>query len=172
MAPQSLIQTQRATHVALPGTWKLAARHAITLRPREAGTLRVAHGRMWATYDGPHRGPLNDPGDHVIGVGEQLRLAAGQRLVIEAWDAAEPAYFSWNPLPVRAGVAVPRSARMAQPLADLRQALVLGAGAAGRLALALAGLAWEVLARRGRRTLADCAFPAEAKTCGAHGAMS
>jgi hypothetical protein len=163
MASQTLTQTHQSLSApALPGTWKLAAGRAITLQPREAGVLRVAYGQMWATYDGPHQGPLNDLGDHVIGTGGQLRLRAGQRLVVEAWDGQSPAYFSWDPLaaPVRAGA--PRLAQVVQPLSDLRLALALGAGAAGRLVAGLAGLAWDLLAGRGRT------FGAEARVCHSH----
>jgi Protein of unknown function (DUF2917) len=168
---QTLIQTHQSLSAsALPGTWKLAAGRAITLRPREAGILRVAHGQMWATYDGPHQGSLNDLGDHVIGTGGQLRVRAGQRLVVESWGGQSPAYFSWDPLPVPAQFSAPRLVRVVQPLSDLRLALALGAGAAGRLVAGLAGLAWDVVAGRGRNGLADCAFNADARTCSAHGA--
>jgi len=173
MASQTITQMQQSSSApALPGTWKLAAGRAITLEPREAGTVKVAHGQLWATYDGPHSGPLNNLGDHVVGVGEQLRLRPGQRLVVEPLNGGLPAYFSWDPLPQRA--AVPRLARLVQPLADLRLALALGGGAAGRLVAGLAGLAWELLAgrSRGRETLADCAFSAPSRACRAHGAMS
>jgi len=171
MATQTLTQMQQSSSApALPGTWKLAAGRAITLEPREPGTLKVAHGQLWATYDGPHSGPLNNLGDHIVGVGEQLRLRPGQRLVVEASNGRAPAYFSWDPLPLRA--AAPRLARLVQPLADLRLALALGAGAAGRLVSGLAGLAWDLVAGRGRETLADCAFNAQSRACRAHGAMS
>jgi len=36
-----------------------------------------------------------------VRAGGELRVRAGQRLVVEAWDAKAPAYFSWDPLPVR-----------------------------------------------------------------------
>ena len=171
MASQMLSQTQQSTAAsALPGTWKLAAGRAITLEPREAGVVKVAHGQVWATYDGPHSGPRNDLGDHIVGVGQQLRLRPGQRMVIEAWNGQAPAYFSWDPLPVVAPA--PRLARLVQPLADLRLALAFGAGAAGRLVAGLAGLAWDLVAGRGRETLADCALNAQARACRAHGAMS
>jgi hypothetical protein len=173
MASQTLSQTQQSSSsLALPGTWKLAAGRAITFQPREAGILRVAHGQMWATFDGPHGGPLNDLGDHVIGTGGELRVRAGQRLVVEAWDAKTPAYFSWDPLPARVPVTAPRLAQVLQPLSDLRLALALGAGAVGRLAAGLAGLVWDLVAGRGRAGLADCSFNAEARACRAHGAMS
>ena len=173
MTRQTLSQTQASSPgTALPGTWKLAAGRAITLQPHEAGILRMAHGRMWVTYDGPHGGPLNDLGDHVVGAGESLMLQAGQRLVVEAWSAKAPAYFTWDPLPAPAPSATPRLARVVQPLADLRLALLLAAGAAGRLVTGLAGLAWDWAAGRDRDRLADCALNAQDRACRAHGAMS
>ncbi len=172
MAPETPTQLQQSSAApALPGTWQLAPGRAITLRPREAGVLRVAYGQLWVTFDGPHGGPPNDLGDHVLGIGERLRLACGQRLVAEAWDAHGPAYFSWDPLPAAAGESM-RFAAVVQPLADLRLALVFGAGAVRRLAVGLAALAWDLLGGRSRATLADCAFNAQSSACRAHGAMS
>jgi hypothetical protein len=73
----------------------------MTLRPREAGVLRVAQGRLWATCDGPHTGALNESGDHILEAGSQLRLGAGQHWVIEAWHGDSPVYFSWDPGPAQ-----------------------------------------------------------------------
>lgn len=150
MACEMLTQTQQSPASALPGTWKLAAGRAITLQPRVAGVLRVAHGQMWATYDGPHAGPLNDLGDRVIGAGEELPLGPGQRLVIEAWDRSSPAYFSWETMPQRVHSPAPDLARVTQPLSDLRLALRLGAGAGRRLAVGLGSLAWDLATGRDR----------------------
>jgi hypothetical protein len=83
----------------LPGTWKLAAGRAMTLRPRKPGLLRVASGRLWVTRDGPHTGALNDLGDHILHAGDEMRLHAGRHWVLEAWTGAGPAYFNWEPLP-------------------------------------------------------------------------
>src|SRR4051812_48802763 len=107
----------------LPGTWKLPAGRALTLQPREGGRLKVAHGQLWATYDGPHRGPLNDLGDRIVGAGEELQLRAGQRLVIEPWNGDSPAYFSWDPALAERSMRAPNFAGVVQPLADLRLAL-------------------------------------------------
>jgi len=171
MASQTLTQMQQSTSAAaLPGAWKLAAGRAITLEPREPGTLKVAHGKIWATYDGPHTGALNDLGDHIVGVGGQLPLRPGQRLVVEASNSGHPAYFTWDPLAQQ--VAAPRFAPLVQPLADLRLALTLGAGAVGRLAVGLAGLAWNLVTGRGRDTLTDCALDAQSRACRPHGAIS
>lgn len=172
MALQMLNQTQQSQASSLPGTWKLGARRAITLRPREDGILRIAHGSVWATLDGPHQGPRNDLGDRIVGAGGQLRLRAGQRIVVESWDAAAPAYFTWDPVPAPVVALARRTAGVVQPLADLRLALVLGVGAAGRLVVALGGLVLEALGPRGRDGLADCAFNAQSRACRAHGAMS
>jgi hypothetical protein len=139
----------------LPGTWKLAAGRAITLQPREAGLLRVAHGRVWATFDGPHAGPRNDLGDHVLGAGERLVLRADQRLVIEAGTGEAPAYFSWDPAPAPQAVASPEWSRVVQPLADLRLALAMAGGAAGRLCGAVAALAWALVTGRSSQRLPE-----------------
>jgi len=172
MASQTLTQMQQSGAPALPGTWKLCAGRAITLQPHEAGRLRIAHGWIWATFDGPHQGPMNDFGDRIIGAGEQLALQPGQRLVIEAWTADVPAYFSWDPVPATVASPSRRLAAVVQPLADLRLAVALGAGALGRLVAGLAGLALDLVTGRGRDTLADCAFNAQSRACRAHGAMS
>jgi len=172
MASKMLTQTQQSSAVpAPPGAWKLAAGRAMSLRPREAGVLRVAQGRIWATFDGPHRGPLNDLGDQILDPGDVLRLRGGQGLVIEAWDAQAPAFFSWDWLPDPTPRAAPRIAAVDQPLADLRAALVLGASAAARLAAALGGLAWDLLAGHSRERRAKRAFNAPPKACCADGAM-
>jgi hypothetical protein len=101
MALQLLSSTQQSP-AALPGTWELAAGRAMTLWPREPGVLRVARGRVWATRDGPHAGPLNDLGDRILHAGDALPLRAGQRWVLEAWGRESAVRFDWEPLPVRA----------------------------------------------------------------------
>jgi len=161
--PQVIAPTPRDAAPALPGTWKLAAGRAVTLEPREAGVLKVAHGQMWVTQDGPHGGPANDLGDVVLGAGEQVPLREGQRLVIEAWNHhGAPAYFSWDPLPVSPEAPVPVAAAVVQPLADLRRAGTLAAGAIGRLVTGLARVGWHVVAGRARPTL-------EEQACCRHG---
>ena len=167
MASQTPTQSHQSA-VSLAGAWKLGGGRALTLQPREAGVLRVAHGGLWATSDGPHSGPLNDQGDRFLQAGEQLQLRPGQRVVIEAFTRQAPAYFCWDPLP-QPVAARARPADLVQPVEDLRLALGLGARAAGRLLAALAGLAWP---RRERPSLAECAFNAHSSACRAHGAMS
>jgi len=129
---------------ALPGTWKLAAGRAITLRPAQKGLLRIAHGRVWVTREGPHAGPLNALGDCVLDVGDRLAVDAGQSIVIESLLHRQPAFFTWDP--VLATVAAPvRFGDAVQPLQDLRSALQMAAGALVRLASGLARLAWQAM---------------------------
>ncbi|MEJ5991504.1 DUF2917 domain-containing protein [Ramlibacter sp. PS3R-8] len=132
----------------LPGTWKLARGRAVTLRPATDGILRVAHGRVWATTDGPHGGTPFDSGDHVLEVGRSMYVRAGQRVVIESWARQTASYFAWDPVFAAAPQPVqrrrPNPAVVLQPLADLRAAVGLGLRALGQLAGGLAHLAWDV----------------------------
>ncbi len=147
-----------ATAGALPGTWKLADGRAVTLRPASDGILRVAHGRLWATRDGPHGGRPEDAGDHVLEVGRSMLVRAGERVVIEAWTPGAASYFAWDPLPVPARAALPRPridfAALRQPLADLRAAAVLAALALVALGRGLALVAFG--AWRGPRRVRAC----------------
>ena len=138
------------------GSWKLSSGHAVTLRDAHAAVLRITHGRVWATVDGPHTGPANNQGDVVMEAGQRLTVLAGQRVVIEPWRAKSPTaandsdavYFSWDPAPA----AVPHRTRAAMregsrwhpavicPLRDLGRALVLATQALGRLTWGVAGL--------------------------------
>jgi hypothetical protein len=156
--------TPRCAEPALPGTWKLAAGKAITLEPRDSGILKIAHGRLWVTFEGPHHGRLNESGDHVMGVGEQLQLKPGQRIVLEPWNEGCPAYFSWDPTPAARSVRRMRVEDIVQPLADLRLALVFGGHAVARLATSLVTMAWQSVF--GPRE----SF--EEQACRRHGAMS
>jgi hypothetical protein len=137
---------------ALPGSWKLARGRAITLRPSADGTVRVAHGRVWATVEGPHGCTPGDSGDHILEVGEAMRVRAGQSVVMEAWNASGASYFTWDPVPACQAAARPRLnfAGVLQPLADLRMAFAIALRAMGQLAAGLARLAWDA-ARGGRR---------------------
>lgn len=90
--------------LGLTGCWTLAPDRAITLDTREPGYLRVAHGALWATLEGPHaQGPANEWGDLVLRCGARIRLAPGRQVVLESYpDAAnEDACFSWEPEPAQ-----------------------------------------------------------------------
>lgn len=167
------LQQSRPAAQALPGTWKLGAGRAVTLLPRESGFVRIAHGRVWATFDGPHE---NNRGDLFLCAGELLAVQAGQRAVIESYGSAHdaPAYFAWEPDTAVAPVATRWHAAVVQPLADLRLALasagfaLRGAVAAlGRLAAGVVGFALGRALGRPARALS-----AQSSACRAHGAMS
>lgn len=102
------VQTARFSSQARPCAgsrpavrYDLPAGQAITVQAHESGTLRVGQGRLWLTFshaDQDHRVPA---GDHFLGLGECLRLSAGQTVVMESWsgaapDAATPACVSWE----------------------------------------------------------------------------
>lgn len=142
---------------AAAGCWTLDAGRAMTLRPREPGTLEIARGRVWVTLGGG-AGLLPDAGgDHVLAPTERLATAPGQHVVVEAWGpsgAAEAAAFRWDPVPARARSAAAREwdCGVVQPLRDLGHALGQGAralgaafgdalAAGGRLAVGLARFA-------------------------------
>lgn len=186
---------------AMSGCWKLGSGRALTLRPTEAGVLRIAHGQVWLTFDNAHQDDGVRGGDHFLVAGEELKLLPGQVLVMESWHAANtsPAYFSWDPMPAAAGVALaspsrhalaqravslPWRAGVAQPLRDLRGALGLAAAASGRLVVGFAGVlgtallillprfAVELATGRARTALAARAFKAQASDNRAHCAIS
>ncbi len=165
-------ETAAATQCKPVGCWKIAAGRAVTLRPAAAGVLRIAHGRVWATLDGPH---ARRAGDLFLDAGASLRLQAGQQVVIEPCGAAgqTDAAFGW--LPALASRATRWPAAVAQPASDLRLALVSAgfalrgaAGAVVRLAGGVLGLvpaglegAMDYLAHRDRLTLGSVAFKAQ-----------
>ena len=155
----------RTQGVAPAGSWKLRCGHAVTLRDANAAVLRINHGSVWATVDGPHAGPANNRGDLVLTAGDRLTLQAGQRVVIEPWNsgaasAHEAVYFSWDPaleaavLPLSAQQRAPASSRMQvallYPLRDFGQALKMAMQALSRLIWGVAGLSEFLVAGRGR----------------------
>lgn len=180
------------------GCWKLGDSRALTLRPSQPGVLRIAHGRVWITFDNAQGDDAVRGGDHFLGAGDSLNLLPGQVLVMESWNAPAPsaAYFSWDPLPAAAGVAISSSQSpalvlgpqwrggVAQPLRDLRLAFGLAGTASGRLAGGLLGalavtlvavlprFATDLIAGRVRGVLAARAFRAQSCASRAHCAMS
>ncbi len=142
------------------GSFALHAGRAITLQPPSAAVLRISQGTAWITLP-------SQPGDHFLRVGDTLRVEAGERVVMEPWHrpasqmlATETLYFDWDPVPLQ--IAGPKTAPQAvvargswhrlaaqpaqrasyctavlAPLADLRAAFALGAGAVARLTIGL-----------------------------------
>ena len=86
-----------ARAVAVPtavrrGAWQIAPGEAMSLKARSASILRVKQGRVWITPDATLRNPSEDL---VLAPGESLTVAAGQRIVMEAWDGYGATY-SWD----------------------------------------------------------------------------
>lgn len=145
-----VLDSSAATH-ALSGCWKLGDGQALRLRPVRPGVLRIAHGRVWLTFDHARHDDGVRGGDHFLGAGDTLKLLPGQALVMESWHTAQhsAAYFSWDPLPATEGMTVStrpagsfasgRQSRagVLQPLRDLRLALGLAGSASTRLAAGL-----------------------------------
>jgi hypothetical protein len=98
---------------ALAGCWKLDAGQALSLQARRAGVLRIAHGRVWATFDHADQSGSTRAGDHFLSRGESLYLQPGERLVMESFGIGHTpsVYFSWEPARAsRSAAAVPASA--------------------------------------------------------------
>ncbi len=146
----ALLESAPAT--ALPGSWKLARGRAITLRPTRDGIVRVAHGRVWATVEGPHGRTPEDSGDHILELGHSLCVRAGQSVVMEAWNAHGASYFTWDPVFECVTASHPRLnlSGVLQPVADLRMAFAIALRASGQLAAGLLRLGWDA-AHGGRR---------------------
>lgn len=136
--------------LAANGYWKLGAGRAMTLRPREWGTLCVAEGRVWLTVDGAARERLGLWGDHVLAAGDTLRLPPGAQVVMEAWDRRDgpPVRFDW--VPCRQPVLTRWQREVRQPLGDLGRALGAASVAFVRLLGGLLAYGEFLVAGRGR----------------------
>ncbi len=132
------------------GYWKLGAGRAMSLSPREPGTLSIAEGRVWLTVGGTAREHLNLWGDHVLAAGDTLRLPPGAQVVVEAWDRAggPPVRFDWVPQSAPALTRWQREVR--QPLGDLGRALGAASTAFVRLLGGLLAYGEFLVAGRGR----------------------
>jgi hypothetical protein len=124
---------------------------AIAWRAPGAGVLRVTSGRLWVTLDVAPRSPLHDMGDHMVALGHDLRLRAGQRVVIEAWPFTGQTltHVQWMAAP-QSCMAQRWQTSVAEPLRDLGHGLGLVLRASGRLLTGLAGYAGFLTAGRGR----------------------
>jgi hypothetical protein len=74
------------------GAWQIAPGEAMSLKARSASVLRVKQGRVWVTPDATSASASEDL---VLAPGESLNVAAGQRIVMEAWDGYGATY-SWD----------------------------------------------------------------------------
>lgn len=171
MSPRNVLESQQSVHAALAGRraagcWKLATGRALSLRPHTHGVLQIAQGQVWLTLSGSLADLPGAAVDHVLQAGEQLTIAPGQHVVMEAWNPrgnAEAVAFRWDSVvalaPARSTslVACDWECGVVQPLRDLVQALgqggrALGAaladvtGAGGRFAAGLARFALHRIA--------------------------
>ena len=120
-----------AAGAAVQNLRSVRAAQAMSLRPRAPMLLRVAEGQAWVTLsEGPHPVAHSaenadgeygtvDSGDVFLCVGQVLRVAAGQQVVVEAvgghrlqfrWTAAEARNESPAPWWRRAAVGMPSAA--------------------------------------------------------------
>lgn len=74
------------------GAWQLAAGQAMSLKANGDSVLSVRQGRIWVTRDATTRSATEDL---VLAPGETLKVAAGQRVVMEPWDSFGATY-SWD----------------------------------------------------------------------------
>ena len=84
------------------GSWTLGAGRALSLHPAASGVLAIACGRAWVTAQGPGAGCPGTGVDHVLRAGDELAIAPGQHVVLEAWStpgrAADAVVFRWDVL--------------------------------------------------------------------------
>jgi len=74
------------------GAWQLEAGQAMSLRAQSDSVLRIRQGRVWVTRDATTQWGSEDL---VLSPGESLRLAKGQRVVMEPWDGFGATY-TWD----------------------------------------------------------------------------
>lgn len=74
------------------GAWQLAAGQALSLKAQGDSVLSVRQGRIWVTRDATVQQATEDL---VLAPGETLKVASGQRVVMEPWDGFGATY-SWD----------------------------------------------------------------------------
>jgi len=77
--------------------FEVPAAQALSFKAHRPSLLRVTQGRVWVTRDSNTQQAAEDL---VLGEGASLRLARGERVVLESWSAGQPAasWFSWEPV--------------------------------------------------------------------------
>ncbi len=185
MSPRNVLESQQSAQApqagrSAAGCWKLANGRALSLVPHTHGVLEIAQGRAWVTLGGGSDGGsaladlLGASADHVLHAGEQLRVAPGQHVVMEAWGlsgSVEAVAFRWDlaaapaNAPAASLAASDWECGVVQPMRDLLHALGQGGralgstvvdvtGAGGRFAAGLARFAMHRIApQRQRKTV-------------------
>jgi Protein of unknown function (DUF2917) len=161
----------------LSGFCKLEAGRALSLHARQAGVLRITHGRVWLTFNITGEGLSARTGDHFLSRGDNLPLAAGETVVMESSGLghAPSAYYSWEAAAASSELTRPVftgwRAGVLEPLVDLRRALgrLAGGLAAGVVAAGVGlatGFATIFVAARARGDWAERSFKAKSSdTC-------
>jgi hypothetical protein len=114
LAPSASIRAKESAPVQ-PGSCRLEAGQAITMRARQAGQLRVVQGRLWITFSNAAQDARVRAGDHFLLPGQSLAVSAGETVVMESWAVGQPvpAWVCWEPAPVPRLMPVFFSARRA-----------------------------------------------------------
>jgi Protein of unknown function (DUF2917) len=158
------------------GSFALHIGSAIALLPHAAAVLRISQGTAWVTLPSQPGDHFLSAGDTLrVNAGDRVVMEPWHKPASQM-PATETLYFDWDPVPLQVAksIAAPDAAQHAAalrgswhrlpmqaaprasycaavlaPLADLRAAVALGAGAAARLAVGLAtwgmGAAWRAL---------------------------
>lgn len=153
----------------LSGTRQLAPGRAMSLTAHQPSLLKLVEGGLWVTLQGPYGLSPDNSGDQFLLAGQELVVPAGQRLVMEPHGGVNKgsAWFCWDPVVPAGAHSLATVAHwrvgVAQPLADLRVAAVLGLGAVARLAVGLVFWAGAALRRRGDAGLTACACSAQSR---------
>jgi Protein of unknown function (DUF2917) len=170
-----------AQHSAPCGSFALRAGRAMALQPHAASLLRISQGAAWVTLPSQPGDHFLQAGDTLrVKAGDRVVMEPWHMPTTQM-SATETLYFDWDPVPLQItkSIAAPQAAQQAvavrgswhrlaaqpaprasycaavlAPLADLRAAAVLGAGAAARLTV---GLATWGLAAAWRTVLAGAA---------------
>lgn len=178
MTPRNVLESQQSVHASLAGRsaagcWKLATGTALSLRPRTHGVLQIAQGQVWLTLSGSLADLPGAAADHMLQAGQQLAIAPGHHVVMEAWNPlgrADAVAFRWD------SVAAPATAQstslaardwecgVVQPLRDLAHALGQGGRALGAALADGAGAGGRFAAGLARFALYRIATPIQRKT--------
>jgi Protein of unknown function (DUF2917) len=170
-----------AKHSAPCGSFALRSGRAITLQPHAAALLHISQGAAWVTLPSQPGDHFLQAGDTLrVKAGDRVVMEPWHARASQM-PATETLYFDWDPMPLQLAksIAAPLAAQHAvalrgswhrlaaqpaprasycaavlAPLADLRAAVVLGAGAAARLTV---GLGTWGLATAWRAVLAGAA---------------
>jgi hypothetical protein len=92
----STAPTAQGTPVVRKVCFEVPPAAALTFCATQPSLLRVTRGRLWATRDAA--GDQSSE-DLVLGEGASVRMARGERVVLESWSTgqADAAWFSCEP---------------------------------------------------------------------------